>query len=66
MEVLYLTVFLSLCLAAWFTVAFVRTAVKRDAGAWEQEALLPLQKDSAGETPRWPISPIHERNESNH
>ena len=42
MEVLSLTVFLSLCLAAWFTLAFVRSALKRHAGAWEREALLPL------------------------
>lgn len=66
MEVLYLTVFLSLCLAAWFTVAFVRSAMRRDAGAWEQEALLPLQEESAGNHSRRPISPPHERNEKNH
>ncbi len=47
MEVLILTVFLSLCLAAWFAVAFVRQATKPHAGAWEREALLPFQDDPA-------------------
>lgn len=66
MEVLCLTVFLSLCLAAWFTVAFVRCAMKRNAGAWEQEALLPLQEEeSAGEHQRWVTTPPHERKENN-
>lgn len=46
MEVLILTVFLSLCLAGWFTVAFVRQAMKPQAGSWEREALLPLQNDA--------------------
>lgn len=45
MEVLLLTVFISLCLAVWFIVAFVRHATKPNAGAWEREALLPLEDD---------------------
>lgn len=55
MEVLSLTVFLSLCLAAWFTLAFVRSALKPHAGAWEREALLPLttteERNAAAGTP---------------
>lgn len=66
MEVLCLTVFLSLCLAAWFTTAFVRSAMRRHAGAWEREALLPLQEEvPAGENRRWVATPLHERKKSN-
>jgi|GEM_PF-2772867 len=69
MEVLSLTVFLSLILAAIFVVAFIRTATKPDAGCVEREALLPLQEDAppeAGPGP-WLAKEIsHERAESNH
>jgi hypothetical protein len=45
MEVLNLTVYLSLLLAAAFLTAFVRMALRRDSGGVEQEALLPLAGD---------------------
>jgi hypothetical protein len=46
MEVLNLTVYLSLLLAAVFLTAFVRMALRRDSGGVEQEALLPLAGDN--------------------
>lgn len=62
MEVLCLTVFLSLCLALWFTLAFVRSALKHHAGAWERESLLPLALEiPAGERPMGLSSPQNER-----
>lgn len=70
MEVLSLTVFLSLILAAVFVVAFIRTAMKPDAGCVEREALLPLQEDEppvAAPGPWWTKDLSHEqRAESNH
>ncbi len=45
MEVLALTVFLSMVLAAVFIVAFLRQATRPGAGCVEREALLPLQED---------------------
>jgi hypothetical protein len=61
MEVLCLTVFLSLCLAVLFTLAFVRSAQNRHAGAWERESLLPLAPEvPAGDQPSWLTSATHE------
>jgi hypothetical protein len=57
MEVLMLTVFLSLCLAAVFIVAFVRQASRREMRGWEQEALLPLRTDETSTTDREKTSP---------
>lgn len=65
MEVLILTVFLSLCLAAWFTLAFVRSAIKNHAGAWERESLLPLATEvPAGNPAEWmtPIADEYNKN----
>lgn len=65
MDVLFLTVFLSLCLAAWFTLAFVRNAIKSHAGAWERESLLPLAPEvPAGNQAKWmtPIADEHHKN----
>lgn len=64
MEVLSLTVFLSLILAAIFVVAFIRTATKPDAGCVEREALLPLQEDAppaAVPGPCWTKDLSHEQ-----
>jgi len=70
MEVLSLTVFLSLILAGIFVAAFIRAATKPDAGCVEREALLPLQDDerpAAGPGPWWTKELSHEqRAESNH
>lgn len=70
MEVLSLTVFLSLILAAIFVVAFVQAATKPDAGCVEREALLPLQEDvppPVGPGPWQTPDHSHEhRAESNH
>ncbi len=70
MEVLSLTVFLSLLLAAVFVIAFVRMASRPNAGCVDREALLPLQPDggAAHRPDPWgtaePIS--DERAENNH
>lgn len=69
MEVLSLTVFLSLILAAIFVAAFIRVATRPDAGCVEREALLPLQEDYppvTGPIPPWTGEISHERAESNH
>lgn len=55
MEVLGLTVFLSLVLAAIFIVAFLGHARKPGAGCVEREALLPLERDGADAGKHKPI-----------
>ena len=45
MEVLLLTILLSLILAAGFVVCFVRAALRRDGRGLEQQSLLPLAGD---------------------
>ncbi len=46
MAILVLTIFLSVILAAGFTVAFVHTLVKAPARGMEQQSLLPLADDT--------------------
>ncbi len=67
MEVLRLTVFLSLCLAVWFVTAFVRGAKKRHSGAFERESLLPLVPEiPAGERSTGMAQPSHELDKDHH
>jgi hypothetical protein len=65
MEVLALTVFLSLCLAGWFFVAFIRQAMKPQAGAWERESLLPLLEDGPPAGKNEVSKPSYERQNDN-
>ena len=45
MDILFLTIFLSLVLAAGFIACFVRIATRREGRSPEQQSLLPLADD---------------------
>lgn len=60
MEVLALTVFLSMLLAAVFLIAFLRQATRPDAGCVERESLLPLQEDHNPSGEKSAPHPSHE------
>ena len=45
MEVLFLTIFLSLVLAGVFVACFIRVASRREGRGLEQQSLMPLSDD---------------------
>ncbi len=45
MEILLLTIFLSLILAAGFTASFVHTVLRTDGRSMEQQSLQPLEEE---------------------
>lgn len=51
MQVLALTIFLSLNLAALFVVCFFWASRRTDGGSLEQDSLLPLRNDQIAKTP---------------
>ncbi len=47
MEILLLTIFLSLVLAAGFTASFVHTVIRADGRSLEQQSLQPLDDEDS-------------------
>lgn len=47
MEILLLTIFLSLILAAGFTASFVHTVLRTDGRSMEQQSLQPLEEEDS-------------------
>lgn len=56
MEVLAVTIFLSLCLAGFFVVMFLASG-HRAATSLEQESLLPLEDDAPAMKAPTPVNP---------
>lgn len=56
MEVLAVTIFLSLCLAGFFVVMFLASG-HRAPNSLEQEALLPLEDDAPARKAPTPVNP---------
>jgi len=59
MEVLAVTIFLSLCLAGFFVVMFLGSG-HRTPQSLEQEALLPLEDDAPTAKAAAPVNPHHD------
>lgn len=59
MEVLAVTIFLSLCLAGFFVVMFLGSG-HRSRHSLEQEALMPLDDDPLPKAPAVPRHSLHE------